>query len=147
MPEPHQVSEKFGTAMHLSSLIAAIRLWQIPLSEDTRENQPYSGQSVGLSRGNSGFVSRLVLLSKALYHACFICGQRYKWWSRWPKLTSLVISDVKPIIYIYIYISSFGLYQIKVYHLVYKIHKQRSCIWCRSCCHLDRSTLMHILMT
>ena len=42
-------------------------------------------------------------LSKALYHTCFICGQRCKWWSRRPKLTSSVISDVKPIIYIYIY--------------------------------------------
>ena len=60
------------------------------------------------SRGKSAFVSQLVLLSKALYHACFICGQRCKWWSCQPKLTSLVISDVKPIIYIfyiYIYIS------------------------------------------
>ena len=43
-----------------------------------------------------------MLLSKALYHTCFICGQRCKWWSRRPKLTLSVISDVKPIIYIYI---------------------------------------------
>ena len=43
-------------------------------------------------------------LSKALYHTCFICGQRCKCWSRRLKLTSSVISDVKPIIYIYIYI-------------------------------------------
>ena len=35
-----------------------------------------------------------MLLSKALYHTCFICGQRCKWWSRRPKLTSSVISDV-----------------------------------------------------
>ena len=48
----------------------------------------------------AGFESRLVLLSKALYHTCFICGQRCKWWSRRPKLTLSVISDVKPIIYI-----------------------------------------------
>ena len=48
----------------------------------------------------AGFEPRLVPLSKALYHTCFICGQRCKWWSRLPKLTSLVISDVKPIIYI-----------------------------------------------
>ena len=48
----------------------------------------------------AGFESRLVLLSKALYHTCFICGQRCKCWSRRPKLTSSVISDVKPIIYI-----------------------------------------------
>ena len=48
----------------------------------------------------AGFEPRLVPLSKALYHTCFICGQRCKWWSRWPKLTSSVISDVKPIIYI-----------------------------------------------
>ena len=41
-----------------------------------------------------------MLLSKALYHTCFTCGQRCKWWSRRPKLTSSVISDVKPIIYI-----------------------------------------------
>ena len=27
-----------------------------------------------LSHGNSGFIFRLVPLSKALYHACFICG-------------------------------------------------------------------------
>ena len=42
----------------------------------------------------------LVPLSKALYHTCFIWGQRCKWWSRPPKLTSLVISDIKRIIYI-----------------------------------------------
>ena len=48
----------------------------------------------------AGFASWLVLLSKALYHTCFICGQRCKWWSHWPKLTLSVISDVKPIIYI-----------------------------------------------
>ena len=40
-------------------------------------------------------------LSKALYHTCFICGQRCKCWSRWPKLTLSVISDVTPIIYIF----------------------------------------------
>ena len=39
-------------------------------------------------------------LSKALYHTCFFCGQRCKCWSRRPQLTSSVISDVKPIIYI-----------------------------------------------
>ena len=44
---------------------------------------------------------RLVPLSKALYHACFICGQRCKWCSRWLKLTLSVISDVKPIVYIF----------------------------------------------
>ena len=49
----------------------------------------------------SGFLSRLVLLSEALYHACFMSGQRCNWWSRRPKLTSLVISDVKRIIYIF----------------------------------------------
>ena len=47
------------------------------------------------------FEPRLVPLSKVLYHTCFICGQRCKWWSRQPKLTSSVISDMKPIIYIY----------------------------------------------
>ena len=31
----------------------------------------------------------------------FICGQRCKWWSHRPKLTSSVISDVKLIIYIF----------------------------------------------
>ena len=40
-------------------------------------------------------------LSKVLYRTCIICGQRCKCW---PKLTSWVISDVKPIIYIYTYI-------------------------------------------
>ena len=44
-----------------------------------------------------------MLLSKALYHACFICGQRCKWWSRWPKLTLSVISDVTPIIYLFFF--------------------------------------------
>ena len=65
------------------------------------------GQCVGLAIaslcGNyyvAGFESRLALLSKALYHTCFICGQRCKRWFRRPKLTSSVISDVKPIIYI-----------------------------------------------
>ena len=50
------------------------------------------------------FEPRLVPLSKVLYHTCFISGQRFKCWSRRPKLTSSVISDVKPIIYIYIYV-------------------------------------------
>ena len=40
-----------------------------------------------------------MLLRKALYHACFICGQRWKWWSHRPKLTPSVISDIKPIIH------------------------------------------------
>ena len=52
----------------------------------------------------AGFESRLVLLCKALYHTCFICGQRCKWWSRLPKQISSVISDVKPIIYIYLHL-------------------------------------------
>ena len=38
----------------------------------------------------------------ALYHTCFICGQRCKCWSHRPKLTSSMISDVKPIIYIFL---------------------------------------------
>ena len=40
-------------------------------------------------------------LSKALYHTCFILGQRCKWWSHPPKLTLWVISNVKPISYIF----------------------------------------------
>ena len=51
----------------------------------------------------SGFISLLVPLSKALYHACFICGQRFKWWSRRPKLTLSAISGIKPIIYIFLH--------------------------------------------
>ena len=42
-------------------------------------------------------------LSRALYHTCFICGQRCKRWFRQPKLTPSVISDVKSIIYIFIF--------------------------------------------
>ena len=57
-------------------------------------------------RGKSWFVSRLVLLSKALYHACFIWEQRCKWWSCLPKVTSWVITDVKSMIYIRIFIYS-----------------------------------------
>ena len=49
-------------------------------------------------------------LSMALYRACFICGRRCPWWSRQLRLTLLVISDIKPIIY------SFCLH---VYILVY----------------------------
>ena len=49
----------------------------------------------------SDFESWLVLLSKALYHTCFICEQRCKGWFHRPKLTSSVISDVKLIIYIF----------------------------------------------
>ena len=41
-------------------------------------------------------------LSKALYHTCFISGQRCKLWSRRPKLTSSVISDVRSTIYIFL---------------------------------------------
>ena len=48
-----------------------------------------------------GSFPQLVLLSKALYHACFVCGQRCNWWSHLPKLTLSVISDLKPIIYIF----------------------------------------------
>ena len=55
------------------------------------------------SRDVAQFEPRLVPISKALYHTCFICGQRCKWWSHRPKLTSSVISDVKAIIYICIY--------------------------------------------
>ena len=50
----------------------------------------------------AGFEPRLVSLIKALYHTSFICGQRCKCWYRRPKLTSSVISDVKPIIYIFL---------------------------------------------
>ena len=46
------------------------------------------------------FEPRLVPLSRALYHTCFIYGQRCKCWSRRPKLISSVISDVKLVIYI-----------------------------------------------
>ena len=49
----------------------------------------------------AGFEPRLMPLSKALYHTCFICGQRCKWWSRRPKLTSSVISDVKPMLHFF----------------------------------------------
>ena len=45
-------------------------------------------------------------LSQALYHTCFICGQRCKCWSCQPKLTSSVISDVKTIIYIFFTLAS-----------------------------------------
>ena len=63
------------------------------------------------SHQESGFVSQRVPLRKALYHACFICGQS-KWWSRQAKLTLSVISVVKPIIYIffiYIYINIYSI--------------------------------------
>ena len=70
-----------------------------------------TGYGVGLAiaslRGNhyvACFEPRLAPLSKVLHHTCFICGQRCKCWSRRPKLTSSVISDVKLIIFIYIYI-------------------------------------------
>ena len=46
---------------------------------------------------------QLVPLSKALYHTCFICGWICKWWAHRWKLTSSVISHIKPIVYIYIY--------------------------------------------
>ena len=55
-----------------------------------------------LARGKSGFISRLVPLNKTPYHACFICGQRCNWWSRRPKMTSSVISDVKTVIYLFL---------------------------------------------
>ena len=51
----------------------------------------------------AGFEPRLVSLSKALYHICFICGQGCKWWSHRPKVTLPVIWDVKPIIHMYIF--------------------------------------------
>ena len=64
---------------------------------------------VVLSGDKLSSIYSLVLVSKALYHTCFICGQRCKRWSRRPKLTSSVISDVKPIIYIYITFTSWVL--------------------------------------
>ena len=76
------------------------------------------------------FVSRLMALSMALYRACFICGRRCPWWSRQLRLTLIVISDIKPIIY------SFCLH---VYILVYcslpptlPLHWPMSCL-----CHLN----------
>ena len=67
------------------------------------KHEPYFGtpRHIFGNKYVAGFESRLVLLSKTLYHTCFICGQRCKWWSRRPKLTSSVISHVKPIIYIF----------------------------------------------
>ena len=53
------------------------------------------------------FEPQLVPPSKALYQTCFTCGQRCKCWSRRPKLTSSVISDVECIIYIF-YIYTIG---------------------------------------
>ena len=44
---------------------------------------------------------RFVPLSKTLYHTCFSRRQRWKWWSRLPKLTSRVIWDIKFIIYFF----------------------------------------------
>ena len=46
---------------------------------------------------------QLVPLSKALYCTCFIRGQGCKSWSCRSKLTLSVISDVKPIIYSFIF--------------------------------------------
>ena len=50
------------------------------------------------------YAAIITLPVSTLYHTCFICGQRCKWWSRRPKLTSSVISDIKPIIYIYFFL-------------------------------------------
>ena len=41
-----------------------------------------------------------VSLCKTLYQTCFSRGQGCKWWSYRPKVTSSVLSDVKPINYI-----------------------------------------------
>ena len=46
------------------------------------------------------FKPRHVPLSKAHYHTYIICGQRRKLWSCRLKLTSSLISNIKPIIYI-----------------------------------------------
>ena len=54
----------------------------------------------------AGFEPRLVPLSKALYHTCFICGQRCKCWSRRPKLTSSVIQTLNLSFTFYIYSQS-----------------------------------------
>ena len=59
-------------------------------------------------------------LSKALYHTCFIRGQGCKWWSRCLKLTSSVISNVKPNIYIYIFYSHASMQQ-AVYQVQYQV--------------------------
>ena len=48
--------------------------------------------------GNASSFPRFVSLSKTRYHTCFIRGEGCKWWSPRPKLTSFVISDLKPII-------------------------------------------------
>ena len=61
-------------------------------------------------------------LSKTLYHTCFICGQRCKCWSRLPKLTSSVISDVKPIIYIFDIFDSLSVPRVKTYQDAIAFH-------------------------
>ena len=53
----------------------------------------------------------MVPLSKAVYDTYFIHGQGYKWWSLHLKLTSPVISVVKPIIFRFtFYILTFYLF-------------------------------------
>ena len=50
-----------------------------------------------------GFRIPVVPLSKVLYHTCFVSGQRCKYWSRQPKLTSSVSSDVKPFTFTFLF--------------------------------------------
>ena len=61
------------------------------------------------NEGNAGSFPQLVSLSKTFYHACFIYGQGCKCLSRQPKLTSSVISDVKPIIYLSFLVTLHGI--------------------------------------
>ena len=64
-------------------------------------------------------------LSKILFYTCFTCGQRCKCWSRRPKLTSSVISDVSYINFIYLFILS--LCETNVIFTAAKQHKEVHC--------------------
>ena len=62
--------------------------------------------------GNVTSFTRLVSLSKTLYHTCFIRRQGCKWWCCWLKLTVAVIFYVKRIIYSFFYMITILFYSI-----------------------------------
>ena len=63
---------------------------------------------------------RLAPISRVLYHTCFIREQVCRWWSCWLKLTLLVISDVRPILYIFTF-TFLNISQLQITSLLFKI--------------------------
>ena len=81
--------------------------------------------------GSVGSFPRLVSLSKIFSHTCFIHEQGCKWWSRLPKMTSSVISDVKPVIHFFTFLGWYiwTVLELSYIHLIL-LHRQHPAHHC-----------------